>query len=232
MRPPACAAGWVPAHTIRHAKIAGGWVLLDLRKGKYRVLDPVASDFWDVIIEDGRDETELAGLARKYDVDLARVSHDYSAFVKTCLSECLIEAEGREPQTATIAPKGSVRRTIPAFLLALHSMIATAWWLSYRGFPATYREYGRLRRGRDASDSAFYLRRFAIAENFFLASRGTNDCLVRSLSLFRFLNAVGVCASHVIGVRRFPFAAHAWVEVEGRVAQQDNVHDYAPLARM
>jgi hypothetical protein len=36
----------------------------------------------------------------------------------------------------------------------------------------------------------------------------------------------------VIGVRRFPFGAHAWVEVDGEPMQQLHVHGYAPLAWM
>lgn len=44
----------------------------------------------------------------------------------------------------------------------------------------------------------------------------------------------GVPADHVIGVRRFPFQAHAWVECAGRVGFDSPhfVRCYTELARM
>lgn len=44
----------------------------------------------------------------------------------------------------------------------------------------------------------------------------------------------GIPADHIIGVRRFPFQAHAWVECTGRVLFDlpDFVQGYAELARI
>src|SRR6202012_329106 len=42
-------------------------------------------------------------------------------------------------------------------------------------------------------------------------------CLQRSAVLVRLLRARGVHAVMLIGARKLPFKAHAWVEVEGRV---------------
>ncbi|MFT3727874.1 MAG: lasso peptide biosynthesis B2 protein [Terricaulis sp.] len=47
-------------------------------------------------------------------------------------------------------------------------------------------------------------------------------CLFNSLCLSRFLLEHGVAADLVIGVRARPFAAHAWVELEGRVLDPGN----------
>ena len=52
-------------------------------------------------------------------------------------------------------------------------------------------------------------RALSLAENFFIIASAPKDCLPRSLSLYRFLLIAGVPADHVIGVRRFPFQAHA-----------------------
>lgn len=41
-------------------------------------------------------------------------------------------------------------------------------------------------------------------------------CLQRSAVLASLLRSVGVRAQVVIGVRKIPFRAHAWVEVDGR----------------
>ena len=43
------------------------------------------------------------------------------------------------------------------------------------------------------------------------------DCLPRSLTVYLLLRRQGVPATLHIGVKRYPFGAHAWVECEGRV---------------
>ena len=51
------------------------------------------------------------------------------------------------------------------------------------------------------------------------------DCLPRSLAIFVLLRRRGVPARLHIGVKRFPFAAHAWVECLGEVLD-DSIHDW------
>jgi hypothetical protein len=46
-------------------------------------------------------------------------------------------------------------------------------------------------------------------------AQGRPDCLTRSLALLRTLRQEGIDASICIGVRKCPFAAHAWVEAGG-----------------
>ena len=43
------------------------------------------------------------------------------------------------------------------------------------------------------------------------------DCLPRSLTLYLLLRRRGVPAALRIGVKRYPFGAHAWVECRGEV---------------
>jgi hypothetical protein len=42
-------------------------------------------------------------------------------------------------------------------------------------------------------------------------------CLPRAISIVVFLRLAGIPAQLVIGVKRMPFAAHSWVEVDGEV---------------
>lgn len=44
--------------------------------------------------------------------------------------------------------------------------------------------------------------------------KGDLDCLPRSIALFAMLRGYGFAATHKIGLHRFPFDAHAWVEVD------------------
>jgi hypothetical protein len=52
-------------------------------------------------------------------------------------------------------------------------------------------------------------------------------CLQRSAATACLLKEFGVPAALVIGARQFPFKAHAWVEVDGRV-----INDKAYVAEM
>jgi len=66
------------------------------------------------------------------------------------------------------------------------------------------------------------LRAFLIAENFVAFRNSPDDCLPRSLSLFRFLRSIGIPAIHRIGGRRVPvLKMHAWVEVNSKVLLDD-----------
>lgn len=51
------------------------------------------------------------------------------------------------------------------------------------------------------------------------------DCLPRSLAIYVLLRRQGVPAMLRIGVKRFPFAAHAWVECLGEVLD-DSLDDW------
>jgi len=51
------------------------------------------------------------------------------------------------------------------------------------------------------------------------------DCLPRSLAIYVLLRRQGVPATLRIGVKRFPFAAHAWVECLGEVLD-DSIDDW------
>jgi len=64
-------------------------------------------------------------------------------------------------------------------------------------------------------------------------SQGNPDCLSRSLSLLRTLRQARVDASICIGVRKCPFAAHAWVEAANLVLNDkpENVDQYFVIAR-
>jgi hypothetical protein len=74
---------------------------------------------------------------------------------------------------------------------------------------------------------------FSRAENCFSVGDSRIDCLPRSLALHRFLRSVGIGAEHCIGVRRFPFGAHAWVEITGSVVLDSPafVRDFHVIAR-
>jgi hypothetical protein len=64
-------------------------------------------------------------------------------------------------------------------------------------------------------------------------TQGRHDCLSRSLTLTAALRRRGVDAEVCLGVRKFPFLAHAWVEVAGMAISepQDVLRSLNMLAR-
>ncbi len=56
--------------------------------------------------------------------------------------------------------------------------------------------------------------------------RQQKDCLPRALAIFHFLRSKGVPVDFRLGIKKFPVAAHAWVEYRGQVV--DISPDIAP----
>ena len=56
---------------------------------------------------------------------------------------------------------------------------------------------------------------FRLAEGVLPSPEGDVDCLPRALGMFAFLRHAARSPEFVIGIKRFPFTAHAWVELDG-----------------
>jgi hypothetical protein len=126
-------------------------------------------------------------------------------------------------------------RRLPRGALAFLALTSTALSLKFRGFNKTYRRVGEVlgtSEQRMIPPLKAAIRSFLIAENFVLFRRAPNDCLVRSLALFRYLRWLGIPATHVIGIRRVPFAAHAWVEVSGEGVLAPAPRGFSTLATL
>ena len=90
------------------------------------------------------------------------------------------------------------------------------------GFPRVYRVVQRLHSRRFAVPSSGShpvvgrtREAVRIATRYYWR-RGL-DCLPRAMTVYVLLHRRGVPATLHIGVKRYPFGAHAWVECEGRV---------------
>ncbi|WP_151748834.1 lasso peptide biosynthesis B2 protein [Acinetobacter lactucae] len=64
--------------------------------------------------------------------------------------------------------------------------------------------------------------------------RGINKCLLKSMALKYFLSLNGFNADLIIGVRANPFFAHAWLQIDNVVLNDDidKVGDYQPIMRI
>jgi hypothetical protein len=120
--------------------------------------------------------------------------------------------------------------------VALLCLLQAFFDVRYRGFAASYQ------RARDACREVppgagleRALDRFQRAERFVPSARGLEDCLPRSLGLFSYLRRRGLEVRHRIGVKLYPFGAHAWVEVPGGDVMLDDrkrVAAFTPIATL
>jgi hypothetical protein len=208
-------------------------VVLDMRTETYRVLDDAGSALWSVLIGETVAEEAFGDLRRRYDVDEQRLHAELVAFADRCVGEGLLACAtpgrdaGPEPP-----PRARPRVIRPRVLRALLFAIGTERALARDGFRATHARYARLPLGPDVASVETALAAFVRAENFFMVRGVRGDCLPRSLALYRFLRSASIAAEHVIGVRRFPFNAHAWVECAGALVLEPPLDGYTALTRI
>ena len=225
-------ARFFPARTVRHAEVDGLRVILDLRAGSYRVLDEAAGVLWAVLIGEADQTTSFEFLSQQYEVDSERLAAELAALADRCVREGLLAARGDPLLQTPPIPHIPGTRSNPGTLQALVCLIATRRALARHGFAETYERYAALPAQSARRSPERALKAFSRAENFFIARRAPQDCLLRSLALFWFLRLASVPVQHVIGVRRFPFGAHAWVEYNGSPLLDDCALRFAPLSRI
>jgi hypothetical protein len=206
---------------IRWVNLDGLIYVLDLKSEAYFALEPKYSAAW----------MALAANGHKNGSDLDQ------DFYKT------LEANGWLTSIARPSrPTGW--RAIRWILRSLRSSALAAWvCLAYVSVSLKVRGFNDLMErleclpspnddGLDDARATLAQTNFLRAERFFISSRGADDCLPRSLALYLFIVlCCGLPARHHIGIRRYPFEAHAWV-THHRIAlldKQSRVDEFAEL---
>lgn len=221
---------------MRYVRVDGLGVVLDLQSATYKILDEIATLMWEHLIGDANSDVAVKAWSGEYEVDAATARLELELFTKKCCAEGLLHRA--EPDCGKNSPRGVEARPIsrnprvPLTVKALCCLALTYWRLRAQGFGATYTRYAGLVCAPAFGTCDASLQAFVRAENFFLSRRSPDDCLLRSLALFRYLCWEGVPAEHVIGVQRIPFLAHAWVECDGRAMLDGRVNGFTAIARM
>ena len=162
------------------------------------------------------------------------LERDLERFGTRCLDEGLLVSP-LEPQPAGHLERSGGRppRAIRWHgLAALRSLVATGRGIAREGLRSVYGRYACMPLGTRRIAFPRAVSAFLAAENLYVSSRAPDDCLARSLALYRYLRSAGFPVVHVIGVRRIPFRGHAWVEYDGQVLLDKPLHGYAALARL
>jgi transglutaminase superfamily protein/coenzyme PQQ synthesis protein D (PqqD) len=206
--------------TIRFAEVDGLYVILDLVSGNYFILNETASEMWELLLHASSKQEDSAIKGRQRDDDL-------NSFIAQCLELQFLSTQPKERLRRSQALRSSYCNA-KRFLIwrAWLSLTRTAASMRMKGFPQTYLNYSNLGDARCSLDGSDLITlaqdAFLSAENVFWYRRAPEDCLPRSLALFRFLRCLGIPAIHRIGGRRVPiFFMHAWVEHNGVVILDD-----------
>jgi hypothetical protein len=82
-----------PSREVLFQRLNDGSVLLDLVSEQYIGLDPVATNIWLLLVEDGNTEKVIVQMLEKYDVDEETLRNDVANFIEELQAEGLVQLE-------------------------------------------------------------------------------------------------------------------------------------------
>lgn len=225
----------------------GEGVLMDLAVDRYFGLTSVSAQIWQGL-QEGLPLTEIAAqLAERRLATSAEapglVRNQLNAWIETTLvvpATAALDPRPRVKDTGIPARRGGYGRgadTQNVFsprscLVLVCASIWIRWTLRRMGLAETLRRLQTLRVPTDPHQRCEQ-RMHSLVTCYTWIRRpfmqGRQDCLIRSLTLTAALRRNGVDAEVCIGVRKFPFSAHAWVEVDG-VVMNDTEQLLRPLS--
>lgn len=211
---------------VTFCRVAGKHLFLDLNEDRYFGLSFLADRRFEALVAGGEAMANipqcLAGLLISEDC------HNPQSFVG--LSPCRLPDQPTSTALDELADVGPSIRSI-----GMWSMLAsTAWHLRRRNLKGLIADI----RARKASGavSPEDPRNFTLQAIWALQVARTlvtaeNRCLLRSISLARYLANHGVEANLIFGVKLGPFSAHSWVQTDDRLLNDryEIVRVYTPI---
>lgn len=174
------------SNRISWSVVDGGAIVLDIESGRFYALDAATTTRWCALI-DGTDDRDLL--------------HE-------------VRARGWNAPVSAHSPKAPPGTRQP-FLRALRGLRQARRLLDTEGFSTALAWLAATEVAPRDRPLASCLTAFQAAEAALPERRGADDCLPRSIALAVTLRGLGHAAEQVVGVCRFPFRAHAWVELDG-----------------
>jgi len=213
--------------------VANDMILLDLVHGEYIIFDEVATAMWQCLTSDRLSLVgSLTTLQRIFNAEPSQLERDLSTFLIRCLARGWLRAE----DTADYLAPGEDSPLQGVHTSPYHTrgwgwpgawlcLACTERELNQKGLSGIFASWPEL--GKPVDQTVLSpqeqlhlqaaLKAFRFAENFYISPSAPDDCLPRSLALFRFLRRMGIPAEHCLGFERFASGAHAWVECEGNL---------------
>jgi hypothetical protein len=219
---------------VRASLTDASGVLLHVERDRLYSLDRIGTEIWRQFAAGLTPDAIAASISRAYGAPVAQVHGDVLRILDRLEQQGLVIRGGPnvppdvssdvQPGTAD-APAPSTSRARRMAEPSARVLVARCVWrllrvdveLQLRGFSHVYRTVARHRtRAVTYPDGIVASVCRAIDRACTLHPRQMR-CLQRSAAATHVLRDHGVAATLVIGARKHPFRAHAWVEVDGRV---------------
>lgn len=191
-------------------------VLLDVHVGEFFALDPADSREWMRVVDrPPGDAIDRAG------ADL----------VSEARARGWLAGSTGPPAHPGPRSPGNLARRVPV-ADAYGCLMRAYFAVRYLPFWRSYTWAAAAAPGAHVTAMDRGLATFIRAEHAVVSRLGPDDCLPRSLALYAFLRRCGLPVRHRIGVRRYPFGSHAWVEHGGApvLDSRDRTDRYTPIA--
>lgn len=235
------AVPWVPRPDVRAVREPGATVLMDSAGGKYFKLNVTGSVIWDALSARKSHSEILADLQTRFPKAGPRLRSDLDSLLEQ-LSRCgliipresiLVPAPAldnaspavvpaKEPPATPVMDEGSRQglRTLGLLRAYLALVCADLVLLiaGYSRFARLIRKWPVSRRRLQSISEAAVCAEVDAAARFYFKHAW---CLQRSAVTACLLRREGRSAQTVMGVRELPFSAHAWVELGGKVINDD-----------
>lgn len=209
-----------------------GGVLFDLEHDRLLKLNVVGVEMWTALIGGATEAQVTAAIAQRYGVAPAQVTHDLRDLLRRAAELGLVPARTLLAATGDGFPAPPSKPSFPCYgqdaafrpvprssvvaaaflglalfdlVLKLQSLRGLVSWVRawpVKNCPARTDQIAPLCSGVDRACVCYPKKAL---------------CLQRSAVTTCILRSRGIAARMVVGVRPMPFAAHAWVEVEGAV---------------
>lgn len=230
------AQGPMLASHVSRVLIDGEGVLLNQKTGKYLGLNAVGTRILEMIQAGFRTEQITEELADLYQVDKATIQRDVEKFLEQAAKhDLLVFGPTREPRIAADSPSVTapvLSKDIPQddartrswlVIHAYYLLFIIDWRLKSHSFEAVLQWLNDKSRGArplrdlDADRIAIQQVRDAIGRATKFYYRTRRDCLPNAMLAYYLMKKRGIAVKFCIGVTKFPFKGHAWVEYEGKV---------------
>lgn len=227
--------------------VEGEGIMLDLRRDRFLALSGVSMAIWDEW-QDGMSNAEMSKcLADRYAVTLDGAQRMLQLQLTEWVASQLVVDRQWAPRehselpmprpcaqvTRDWAAADTVDSLTPhALSMVIASEARCAIHLKWRHLPATLAAVQRIGVSRRPKQPAFEATLGSTVKAYHRIRRafaaGRRDCLPRSIALATALRWQGLDAMVLFGVTKYPFAAHAWVQLED-MAVNDPLSTVAPF---
>jgi len=224
------------ASHVRRVLIDGEGVLLNQKTGKYLGLNAVGTQILEMIQAGLGTEHITEKLAVVYQVDKATIQRDVEQFLEQAAkhdllvfglaSESPITADPSAPAAPVLSrdiPEHGAKARLWLVLHAYLLLFIIDWRLKSHSFNAVLQWLNEKSEGatptRDPATDRIVIQQVSEAiggaTKFYYRTR--RDCLPNAMLAYYLMRRQGVVVKFCIGVTKFPFKGHAWVEYEDKV---------------